>query len=657
MSNRERIMRIFSYLGENKGFAMAEELARFTGVSIRTIKNDIPDLKIFCEAAGARLIAVRGQGYRIEAVNESLFEEQLVEIQRLFSETYYSHEYENRDNDIARRLLAEASWVKLDDIEAEMYLSRSTIKNSIQSARRLLNQFHLSVISKPGKGIRVEGAEINRRYCMLELLIYHKTSTFTYLKSDKYLGFFETDPQQLTEIRHTMLAILRNSGRTIYDYNTHRIARYLSLMKNRYQAGFRIELPRSYQSILKRLSEFKISEDILHAETTLIPGIPLTESEIMGLEMLILIFEDPYEGHCAMDELPGAQASLHRMASKVFEGIKWYWGVDLNDCFRSKDYIPASLTSLYLLSLFQNIGYQKIGRDVENNEISATPMSVALARSGCEYLSRTEHVQCRSSDNLQLAIRLYSGLARVKFDYHKPRVLVASKAGVQACDVIVDRLNAYFGPDAFESLTPVGFYEVRGLNQSDYDYMILNYRGFTYRYALPFISVDCIPTNNQMEEIHEKVIRGSYQLNNILKKLNFSEDFVIRDFAYPGRELLITMLSYRHAQSTDKIEPLRQSLLACDDICVWNHMAFLIVNTENTGTNVFEIYSLCREGIWVRKDIQYVVFIAVNFGGDRKALKYMECVTHSLATDMKAVSRIVNKGTLSTLTDIVRETI
>lgn len=296
---------------------MAEELARFTGVSIRTIKNDIPDLKTFCEAAGARLIAVRGQGYRIEAVNASLFEEQLVEIQRLFSETYYSHEYENRDNDIARRLLAEASWVKLDDIAAEMYLSRSTIKNSIQSARRLLNQFHLSVISKPGKGIRVEGAEINRRYCMLELLIYHNTSTFTYLKSDKYLEFFETDPQKLTEIRHTMLAILRNSGRTIYDYNTHRIARYLSLMKNRYQAGFRIELPRSYQSILKRLSEFKISEDILHAETTLIPGIPLTESEIMGLEMLILIFEDPYEGHCAMNELPGAQASLQRMASNV----------------------------------------------------------------------------------------------------------------------------------------------------------------------------------------------------------------------------------------------------------------------------------------------------------------------------------------------------
>ena len=187
--------------------------------------------------------------------------------------------------------------------------------------------------------------------------------------------------------------------------------------------------------------------------------------------------------------------------------------------------------------------------------------------------------------------------------------------------------------------------------------MILNYRGFTYRYELPFISVDCIPTNNQMDEIHEKVIRGSYQLNNLLKELNFSEDFVIRDFAYPGRELLITMLSYRHAQSTDKIEHLRESLLACDDICVWNHMAFLIVNTENTGRNVFEIYSLSREGIWVRKDIQYVVFVAINFNGDRKALKYIECVTHSLATDMKAVSRIINRGTLSTLTDIVRETI
>ena len=72
---------------------------------------------------------------------------------------------------------------------------------------------------------------------------------------------------------------------------------------------------------------------------------------------------------------------------------------------------------------------------------------------------------------------------------------------------------------------------------------------------------------------------------------------------------------------------------------------------------MFEIYSLSREGIWVRKDIQYVVFVAINFNGDRKALKYIECVTHSLATDMKAVSRIINRGTLSTLTDIVRETI
>lgn len=657
MSNRERIMRIFSYLGETKGYAMAEELARFTGVSVRTIKNDIPDLKNFCVAAGARLIAVRGQGYRVEAVNIPQFQEQLVEIQRLFSETYYSHEYENRDNDIARRLLAEPGWVKLDDVAAEMYLSRSTIKNSIQSARRLLNHFHLRVISKPGKGIRVEGLEINRRYCMLELLIYHNTSTFTYLKSDKYLEFFETDPAKLTDIRHTMLAILRNSGRTIYDFNTHRIVRYLSLMKNRYQAGFHLDLPRSYQGILKRLSEYKIAEDILRAETELIPGIPLAELEIMGLELLILIFEDPYEGHCAMDELPGAAASLRRMASRAFEGMNRYWHVSLEDCFHSSDYIPSSLTPLYVLSLFQNIGYQKIGRDIENNEISATPMCVALARSSCEYLGKTENVKCGSSDILHLAIRLYSGLARVKFDYRKPKILVASKAGIQACDVIVDKLNEDFGADAFASLTPIGFYEVRGLNQNDYDYMILSYRGFTYRYDLPFISVDCIPTNIQMEEIYEKAILGSYQLDNILRKLNFSGDFVIRDFAYPGREMMISMLSYRHAKSTEKIESLRLSLLACDDICVWNHMAFLIVNTDNTGKNIFEIYALSREGIWVRKDIQYVVFIAVNFNGDRKALKFMECVTHSLATDMKAVTEIVNNGTLTTLADIVRKNI
>lgn len=654
MSNRNRILRLFYYFTQNSGYATSEDLAKYLGVSVRTVKSEIDSLTSFCNAAGCDLIKIRGKGYRIHVSDTDKYRETSEQISRQFSDYTYTTEYKNRNREIARELLVLDGYCKLDDLADEMFLSRSTIKSSIKEARKLLRAFQLNIKSKPGYGICVEGLEINKRFCMLELLLSHDTSAVTLIQSGVYRDYFETDVDLLADIRHAMLKVLRESNRTVLDSDTHRIVRYLSLMKNRHQKGYVLKFDDEYKKELRLFPEYKISIKIIESEKSLIADIPDDEDEVMGLALLLLLFNDPFDFSDIKDSCSDVIQEAKKLSDAAFSQIEKVWGASIRDNYQNKDYLTNMMVPNAVRKTFNKVSYVKIGKDIENNGISASPLSVAIAASTLERIEYTGS-EVHDSDILSLAIRLYVGIDRIRINYKKLRILVASRAGKQACQIIVDRLINEFGLNRFDCIEPIGFYEVRKLDQNDYDWMIVNYDHYYYHYSLPYIYVDTIPTTKQIDDIRELVIKHSYDLDPILNELNFADDFVFKDFNYVNRENFISLLAMRNAKSPGDVKSLYSQLEKISDISVWQEIAFVIINTEYTKKNILEIYSLDKKGEWIRKEVKYVVFISVNFQDNLKAMRYIEKLTNAMASNSDTIQRIIDENNLNSLSDIVRE--
>lgn len=648
-----RRMKLWYYLAQGASWVTSGELARYAQVSERTVKNDLAVIRSMAEDYGCLLHAQKGKGYRLEVVAQEQFQELEDRLHYQFSGSNYTQEYEDRANRVLRILLAQPGYLKLDEVADRLYLSRSSLKNLMPDVRRTLELFRLRLESRPGSGVRVEGEEINRRFCMLELFLDHDYRSVPNIQEEDYMEFFRLEQGDIGRMRHRFLKVLRESGIRVVDNNTHRLVRYFFLLYNRWQRGFCLEFSAGDRETLREFREYGTAGDILQAleEET---GIAVDETEQFGLELLLLLWSDLNEE----DDLEGRYPALYRigeeLAGEVFAGIRKQWGVDLEAVENGKPLLISALISGCVKLRFPFLGYDHtMGKKVENNMMSSSPVSMALAISTARILKEKYGLRASQSELFHYGERFYIAVSRISYHYRPRRLLISAQSGNQSCSIIRDKLVDRFGEEAFERLDMVNGYEIRGLDQSRYDYMIFNFAPYYYRYDLPVIYVDCIPDARQLNQVYHQVILGGYGLRELQASLGFDGDFLFEQVPYEGRESLIRLLAYKHCGSRD-VQAMENDLMEYTDICVWNGMAVLVTDTRLTGKNSFQLFCLDTPGVWEKKTVKYVLFVAVNFQGNRQSLKYLEQLTHELSANPDSLETLISTGSLNQCSELVK---
>lgn len=77
-----------------------------------------------------------------------------------------------------------------------------------------------------------------------------------------------------------------------------------------------------------------------------------------------------------------------------------------------------------------------------------------------------------------------------------------------ASEIIRSRLLRRFRKRWFETVDIYEFYEVRGLNQEDYDCLLLNFPSYSYRYTIPYLVINQIPDSGELNQFFNQVVMG-----------------------------------------------------------------------------------------------------------------------------------------------------
>ncbi|MED4406110.1 helix-turn-helix domain-containing protein [Heyndrickxia coagulans] len=223
ISNRQK--QILWLLQKSDGPLNAKAIGERLGISDRTVREEIRQIQQKSDELGVKLKVLRGKGYLLEKVDYR----RLLQLE----ENGFFAEQEERVKYILKRLLLEKEYIRLEDLEADMYVSKSTLHTDLKKVRKILKKYDLTLANRPHYGTKVEGGEFRKRLCL----------------ADSIFGWQNKPGQQNTpfnqdlfqKVKQILIRIISKYRIRFSDIELQNLATHITLACKRIEDGFTIE--------------------------------------------------------------------------------------------------------------------------------------------------------------------------------------------------------------------------------------------------------------------------------------------------------------------------------------------------------------------------------------------------------------------------------
>lgn len=633
-----RLRQIIYHLMKDTKPQTSESLATLVSVSQRTIKSDMLILKDELTKIGAELITRKGVGYTINIIDRIKFDpffEQLT-YYRLLVGAFMSDRIA-RFVYIARTLVASEDYIKIEEIADDMYLSSSSIKQEMKSIYSFLNSYHLDIDSKVGKGIRVIGSEENIRLAIVELVVnrYHKIKITD--SSEQYAKILECSEELRQKIRRNFLATYRASGMFAIDDETLHFAFYLVVLRNRVKNGHTIKLSDEMLKELTNLEEYSLAQKVID-NLQEIEGFDVSDHEIAFIALLFHCMRDLSisDVKCTMPHYNDANI----LADEIIQSIVSVWNIHLNENTEFKQNLVSRLIPILGQIKYGLSSNQRIVADMSAHEIGASPLSIELSRTVVRFIESKYFCRINSRLFTRIAFLVFSAISRIKYDIRKLKLLTISMGGKQSGIELVDRINRRFS-EMIESNESVEFYEIRGFDQSKYDFVIMNEAEFSYFYTIPYFRLDTVTLPYQLSKLYDEVLINAYQIDAYIPSCNGTH--VYTSFEFESQVSFFKMIAYKYGVDTTQCSLLFEMLNENEKFFSYNvdyESIILFLPYKMCHSEVIDYYQLQMSQEWGMGNISHIIVIISDFTQSLQKTKALENISRSLMINAKFVESI-----------------
>lgn len=652
----KRIMIEFHILCQYNDYITTSEIAKAINVTDRTVKNDLYDLRNYVKENGGELITKQGYGLKIEVVDEKLFNLAKTSNNVKF---YYvdgrSNSLDPRCDQIAKMIILEKGYVKIDDVADRLYLSKSTIKQEIKTVREYLGKFDLSIKTTPGKGIKIEGEELRKRLCMVELIKVHfPYSPYEEDDNQKFWHLFENNENKL-KIREKVLKILRDNHITILDEYINKFVSYLSLTQYRIKDGYHAKAGEMYKHILKDFKEYKIVTALALELSKM--DFYLDEDEIYCMELLLLIWRDLVNSVDIDKDYPVLADEAKLIAEDVLWIIKNIAGIDFvnnDNILRLARMLIPILAKVYF-NIYKTIISQS---NTSRGIVKRSSLSMLFAYICVKYINQKYDVELIDFDISRIAIVFLHIIDMIEFDYKPRNVIMYINTGFEGAELVKDKILRHYKENRFNRIDIYGYYEGRVAEKDGYDYAIMNFKEFTYRYDTPYVRVSQIPTANEIEEITQKIVFSGYQLADLILALNLKKEHFHKDYIFTDRIEFTNNIAFEIASSIENYRNIYNFINFVDKNYITNEVMSIIIDRRWTKDNYFGVYQLNKIIMWDDRPVKYILVSAIDYRDNLAMVKLFNMINMEFAYNHDKILELLDAfDYFEAIKDIVRENI
>lgn len=225
-----RQRKLLALLRVQQKVVTSKELAAQMEVSDRTVRNDIQVLNEVLASCGAKIETIRGKGLILRAADQS----SAILNQLAYAEGSLQTKEERAQFLLMKLLLADKG-IRADDLEDEMFISRTTLETDIRFIQKTITARRPHIrIRRRGNSIRVEAPEWRKRVVLTKIFAenwnYHSREG-VFIQDSMLDGDVFQDIFALTK------AAVRRSGLKLDDYDLVALAFTIAVAEFRIRTG------------------------------------------------------------------------------------------------------------------------------------------------------------------------------------------------------------------------------------------------------------------------------------------------------------------------------------------------------------------------------------------------------------------------------------
>jgi lichenan operon transcriptional antiterminator len=431
----KRQEKIISFMHGGKDWILGKELAKFLGVSDRTIRSDMAYINKFYDheliESNIRL------GYKI---NKDSFQSLDLKSSEVIPQTS-----EERCIYIVKELLFERNDINLILLQEKVFVSGYSIDNDIKKIKKMIEPYNSLQLIRSKNYIRLTGNEEQKRKLYKDLLENEIKENF--LNLDKIASFYKDF--NLIEIKDILEDTFKEYNYQIRNLTFTMIIMHIGIALERIIRHKFIKTDRITDELRNSL-EYKIVQAFFEKVSKKI-RIGIIEDEIVLLALLLAGKKSTDYSNDVLKEQIGY--SISALLEEIFDDIKKMFDVDFSCDNELRNGLEMHIVSL-LERCKKNIEVDNMYlQEIKRNYPLVFEMGVRV----CELLEEKLHIHIKENEIAFISLHLGVAYARANYVYKYKAVMIHPRDQVLA-NLCVEKITNRFG-DRMEIIQCLGFFE------------------------------------------------------------------------------------------------------------------------------------------------------------------------------------------------------
>ena len=631
-----RIKKIFDILTSDEKNFTSKEIAHILQVSSRTVRNDINELNEIFDSNGAIIESKSGIGFKFVINDLDKFENFLKNKWRKFAfleDSFSNPEY--RKKYILQTFLLQNDFIKVDDVLQEMFISRTVFNEDFKIVKLILNEYNLEFETKPYKGIKIVGSEIDRRKCLAEYVmeqpVYAASSIDFNLNSNKML---------LDDIKLTLSESFDKYSYSLTHLAYQNLLIHLYVSIKRIGLGHSVEFDEENLQELKNTSEFKVANEI-SKELALKFFTEFSDGEIAYIATH-LISKQANKSH----SYESVDSEVSEILENSFAEIYRRYGIEFNT---NLDLLVS--LSLHISPLLERLKFKLFMKNPILENIKAYVLPYDFAIITASYIKQKYGSELSEDEIGYIALHYSTALGK-RIQKVKKKIIIVCGSGKAISNLMLQRFEKTF-EDSIEFIETCDVMSIYEKDLEQYD-LIVTSVPIQIITEVPIVEVGVFLNSKDIKSIKPYLVER--KLSERIKEL-FDEKLFFKDYEATNKESLLKDISSKIKEEIDVYGDLYSAIMEreflapteFENLVAIPHPLHIV-----SKKTVVSVISLKEKIVWHKKEVQLIILLVLG-SDEPEELQDFYQLMGDLLTEKLTVDRALKCKDLNGFIDLLLE--
>ncbi len=440
-----RMMSIILDLNKADDKLTIDELSKRGEVSQRTIRNDIHAINSLLEEHGLNKLVLKSGGFIEKSEDFSKI------MEHIDSSNFYTYKLsqEERIKVAATLLINSSGYVTMSTIADNLFVSRETIINDLDEIKDFINRGNLNVVSRPNKGLKVEGTEENKRKFLMRLV--------DMFSPDEATGVLVGGTSVLAGNQMIIKKIVseqeHNHKRFLTDESYQGVVQYLGIMLARILHGEYIEAQSK-----KTNESYPMAVDILKYISQYCNAV-ITEDEVLYFNRFLSRVR-----HIKKEPADNEFIKIQMITRNFIELVSEEISINL-----SSDYEFYEKLSGHMATILSDVSPLYKANDLITEVLESNQDILSAVKKYMYIFEPYARHKLSEIEISYVAVHVCAALERKKNKEVAFHVIVACNAGIGTSQLLMERLKKHFN---FQIVDIISTHEARNIDPAMADFVI-----------------------------------------------------------------------------------------------------------------------------------------------------------------------------------------